>query len=233
MLRELEDEGWARSALEQAFGVAETIEDQQGVAESLRQLGFLYYLQGGWDRALELYHRALALQKRGKGSASTSGSPIPTCDGIWRPSAGFERNWTGSEISGCPIIEVRSFASARPPDRGLHSREPSARIPRARVRRRPRPRARASQPVEVGRGERVVAEDPAPLRDQLVGGDERAALLGLRDVVAVAGSRTSIYPPRAGTCSRSRRASSPREGARCPSRHACATWRQAPRGVQA
>src|SRR5437870_3752668 len=62
VLREL-DEGRARSALEQAYRVALTIQDQQGMAPSLRQLGFLYHLQGGWDRALELYHRALALQR--------------------------------------------------------------------------------------------------------------------------------------------------------------------------
>src|SRR3989442_352204 len=59
VLRELDDEGRARSALEQAYRVALTIQDQQGMAPSLRQLGFLYHLQGGWDRALELYHRAL------------------------------------------------------------------------------------------------------------------------------------------------------------------------------
>src|SRR3989442_2062358 len=63
VLRELDDEGRARSAMEQAYRVVLTIEDQQGVAQSLRQLGFLYHRQGGWDRALELYHRALALQR--------------------------------------------------------------------------------------------------------------------------------------------------------------------------
>src|SRR2546427_11381727 len=63
VLRELDDEGRARSALEQAYRVALTIQDQQGMAQGLRQLGVLYHLQGGWDRALELYHRALALQR--------------------------------------------------------------------------------------------------------------------------------------------------------------------------
>src|SRR2546425_11777135 len=62
VLREL-DEGRARSALEQAYRVALTIQDQQGMAPSLRQLGILYHLQGGWDRALELYHGALALRR--------------------------------------------------------------------------------------------------------------------------------------------------------------------------
>ncbi len=60
LLKELNDEGRARSALEQAYGIAQTIEDQQGVASTLHQLGSLYHLQGGWDRTLELYHRALA-----------------------------------------------------------------------------------------------------------------------------------------------------------------------------
>ncbi len=46
MLRELEEEARARGVLEQAYGVALSIKDQQGVAESLRQLGSLYYLQG-------------------------------------------------------------------------------------------------------------------------------------------------------------------------------------------
>src|SRR2546427_10157186 len=72
VLREL-DEGRARSALEQAYRVALTIQDQQGMAPSLRQLGFLYHLQGGWDRALELYHRALALQREaGRSEEHTS-----------------------------------------------------------------------------------------------------------------------------------------------------------------
>lgn len=64
LLRELKEEGRARSALQQAYEVASTLEEPEGGARAFYQLGLLYYLEGGWERALELYHRALALQKK-------------------------------------------------------------------------------------------------------------------------------------------------------------------------
>jgi len=76
-LQELNDDSRARRALDQAYRIAETVTDQQVMAPALHQLGFLYFLQGGWDRALGLFHRALALHKEAGdrlGTAETLGA---------------------------------------------------------------------------------------------------------------------------------------------------------------
>jgi tetratricopeptide (TPR) repeat protein len=61
--RELGEEGRARAALDQAYQLAAGLPEERGVEAALHLLAEQYRIQGGWDRALELHHRALSLRR--------------------------------------------------------------------------------------------------------------------------------------------------------------------------
>lgn len=74
---ELQDEPKARRTLNLAYQVAQSLEDQYEATQALHHVGFLHHLQGGWDRALEMYHRVLGLHRAANdlsGAAATLGS---------------------------------------------------------------------------------------------------------------------------------------------------------------